>query len=314
MTRPVRIEFAGAFYHVLSRGNQKLPIFLSDDDRRFFFKCLRDAYERFGSIIHVYCLMENHYHLMMETPNAGLSRIMHLINTDYSIYFNKKHNKCGHPLQGRFKAILVQAEEYARELAPYVHLNPVRAGIVSLPENYRWSNYREYLGLEPPQPWTSSLFVLGLFSSDLAKARLKYAEYVLLRSSQKLPSPLAAAQSTGILGSPGFVERIKKMLPSEKLGRPNREVPQLRRLTRKPDLGAILDAAGAIFGPHNRLTKRAAISISHSNTACSLKELSEFYEMSISGISSVCRKLKREISCNDTLDRAIKEIELKLFG
>ena len=313
MARPLRIEYPGAFYHVHARGNQKQPIFLSDEDRVFFLKCLRDAHTRFDSIIHVYCLMENHYHLFLETPSGHLSRIMHLINTAYSIYFNKKNGRCGHPFQGRFSSILVQAEKYARELAPYIHLNPVRVGIVDSPEKYLWSNYREYLGFVPSQPWTETSFVLDLFSTDTPVARHKYAEFVLWRMAQELPSPLEAAKSNGILGKPDFVAWVREKLPREVLNLPNREVPHLRRLKTTPDLTTILAAAETAFGPKNRFAKRAAIYISHKNTDYALKEISEFFNMSISAVSDISRIIRREISCNGTLSRAIQEIVLALF-
>jgi hypothetical protein len=145
--------------------------------------------------------MENHYHLFMETPRGQISKIMHLINMRYSSYFNLKHARCGHTFQARFSAILVQAEEYARELAPYIHLNPVRAGIVNRPEDYVWSNYREYLGIAAPQPWTANSFVLRLFGASLADARNNYEEYVAWRLSQKLPSPEYSGMPTLSNGS-----------------------------------------------------------------------------------------------------------------
>ena len=126
MPRQLRIEYPGAFYHVYSRGNQKQPIFFSDDDRYYYLNILRQAHERLGCISHLYCLMDSHYHLTLETPDANLSQIMHFINSAYSVYLNKKHERCGHLFQGRFKAILVQADAYARTLATYIHGNPVR--------------------------------------------------------------------------------------------------------------------------------------------------------------------------------------------
>ena len=312
MARPLRIEYPGAFYHVHLRGNQKQPIFLSDEDRLFFLKCLGDAHRRFDSIVHVYCLMENHYHLLLETPSGHLSRIMHLINTAYSIYFNKKNGRCGHPFQGRFSSILVQAEAYARELAPYIHSNPVRAGIVDSPEKYAWSNYREYRGFAPSLPWTETSFVLGLFGTDTAAARRKYAEYVLWRMTQKLPNPLDAAKSNGILGKPDFIAWVKdKFLPEDRIW-PNREVPHLRRLKTSPDLATILAAAEVAFGRKNKFAKRAAICISHKNTDFTLKDIGGFHKMSVSGVSGICRRIRQEISGNTTLAQAIQEIILRL--
>ena len=142
MARPLRIEYPGAFYHVTSRGNEQKDIFKSDFDREKFLSYLVSASERYGAEIHAYCLMTNHYHMMLETPLGNLSQIMKHINSSYTSYFNIKHKRVGHLLQGRYKAILVQADAYAAELSRYIHLNPVRAGMVKFPEDYRWTSYR----------------------------------------------------------------------------------------------------------------------------------------------------------------------------
>jgi len=316
MARQLRIEYGGAFYHVTSRGNGKCAIFLSGDDRYFFLKCLRDACERFSCVIHVYCLMGNHYHLFIETPRGNLSGIMHLVNTSYSIYFNHKHAHCGHPFQGRYKAILVQAEEYARDLAAYIHLNPVRAGITDSPESYPWSNYRDYLGIVQPPPWTTISFVLSFFGSKQAEARRKYAEYVLWRQAQKLPSPLDKLSPSGILGTQDFIERVKNNLKATECVGRDRELPQLRKLKPKPrpELSAVLAVTEEFLGPTNRYVKKCAVFLSHKNTAYTLRELGVFYRTSISSISQIYQKMDKELRFNESLSQAVQEIEKRLFG
>ena len=133
MARPLRIEFEGALYHVTSRGNARQHIFLHDSDRKKFFDVLADVVERFQWICHAYCLMDNHYHLVIETPEANLSRGMRQLNGVYTQVFHRRHGRVGHLFQGRYKAILVEKESYLLELAKYVVLNPVRAGLVSYP-------------------------------------------------------------------------------------------------------------------------------------------------------------------------------------
>ena len=145
MARPLRITYPGAFYHVTSRGNEQKPVFKSIKDRTKFLEYLKSATERYSAVIHAYCLMDNHYHLLLETPSGNLSRIMAHINGAYTSYFNKKRDRAGHLFQGRYKAIVVEADEYAKELSRYIHLNPVRAGIVKMPEEYKWSNYCYYI-------------------------------------------------------------------------------------------------------------------------------------------------------------------------
>jgi putative transposase len=314
VARQLRIEYPGAFYHVTSRGNQKQAIFLSEEDRTYFLKCLGDACDKFQSIIHVYCLMENHYHLLIETPRGHLSRIVHSINTTYSVYFNKKHDRCGHLFQGRFKAILVQAEEYAREVGPYVHLNPVRAGLVDSPEEYDWSNFREYLGTMPSRPWTSTTLILSAFGTAPSIARPAYFEYVIWRLKRKLPNPLDAAESSGILGRPEFVERIGKSFLADKTGERSREVPQLRKIRPRPEMADILAVARELLGYKNRYARKIAIFIIHKNTDFSLREIGGFFGIGISGITDICRRTKRELHSNEMLAQTVLEIERRLFG
>ena len=140
MARPLRIAYPGAYYHVTSRGNEQKHVFKSRKDREKFLNYLASATQRYGAVIHVYCLMTNHYHLLIETPEGNLSQIMRHINGAYTTYFNVKRKRSGHLFQGRFKAILVQTVAYAAELSRYIHLNPVRAGMVEKPGDYLWSS------------------------------------------------------------------------------------------------------------------------------------------------------------------------------
>ena len=128
MSRPLRIEYPGAFYHVTSRGNERKMVFQNSRDRERYLSYLESAHERYGAVIHVYCLMGNHYHLLLETPRGNLSQIIHHINGAYTTYFNVKRDRSGHLFQGRFKGILVEKDAYCKELSRYIHLNPVRAG------------------------------------------------------------------------------------------------------------------------------------------------------------------------------------------
>ena len=129
MARPLRITFPGAFYHITSRGNEQKVVFKSKRDREKFLEYLESATRRYAALIHAYCMMDNHYHLMLETPSGNLPEIMRHINGAYTTYFNIKRKRSGHLFQGRYKAILVEIDEYAKELSRYIHLNPVMAGM-----------------------------------------------------------------------------------------------------------------------------------------------------------------------------------------
>ena len=130
MSRPLRILYAGAFYHVTARGNEKKTIFKNERDRERFLLYAEAAVQRYGAVIHAYCLMDNHYHLLIQTPLANLSEIMQYINGSYTTYINTKRQRVGHLFQGRYKAILIDADTYAQELSRYIHLNPIRVGMV----------------------------------------------------------------------------------------------------------------------------------------------------------------------------------------
>jgi REP element-mobilizing transposase RayT len=170
MARPLRIEFAGALYHVTSRGNERRAIFFSDDDRLAFLGILADVVDRFNWLCHAYCLMTNHYHLLVETADANLSKGMRQLNGVYTQYVNRTHQRVGHLFQGRFKGILVQRDSYLLELARYIVLNPVRAGMVSHPADWPWSSYRGTVGLEEPPAFLTTDWVVSAFGQERARA------------------------------------------------------------------------------------------------------------------------------------------------
>ena len=145
MARPLRIEYEGALYHVTARGNERRRIYYSQSDYEKFKDYLKEAQEKYGYVLHCYVLMNNHYHLILETPEANLSRVMHYINGSYTNYINIKRKRSGHLFQGRYKAILIDRDRYLLELSRYVHLNPIRAAIAAKPEDYVHSSYRSFV-------------------------------------------------------------------------------------------------------------------------------------------------------------------------
>ncbi|HXH39784.1 MAG TPA: transposase [Thermoanaerobaculia bacterium] len=181
MARPLRIEFAGALYHLTSRGNERRPFFRSDRDRKAFLGFLGQAVRRFGWSLTAWVLMTNHYHLVVQTPEPNLSRGMHWLNSAYAGWFNRVHKRCGHLYQGRFKAFLIDKEAYFAEVLRYVVLNPVRAKMVERPEDYRWSSYRATAGLESAPDWLDLAAVLPLFGGEREPAQSAYREFVLAK-------------------------------------------------------------------------------------------------------------------------------------
>ncbi len=200
MARPLRIEFPGALYHVTSRGNARAPIFFEDRDRRLLLRILTDVAARYRWVCHAYCLMTNHFHLLVATPEANLSRGMRQLNGLYTQRFNRAHERVGHVLQGRYGAVLVERDAHLLELARYVVLNPVRAGLIVEAENYPWSSLRATLGLESAPEWLETNALLARFGS-----RARYLEFV--REGVGQASPWSRLRG-GILGSDGFIERF----------------------------------------------------------------------------------------------------------
>jgi hypothetical protein len=239
---------------------------------------------------------------------------MHLINLKYSTYFNHKYAHCGHTFQSRFRATLVQAKEYAREVVPYIHLNPVRAGIVSRPEEYEWSNYREYLGSIAPAPWTDNAFVLMLFGASLSEARKEYEKCVLDRLSRNPPSPFASTKETGILGRPEFIDQISRPILATQAPQEIHDRTRSHRPQPRPDFRRIQLETEDVLGPKSRLVRNIAIYISHTATDHTLKAIGEFFGMGGSGIADICRRMKKELVHNETLARSVQDITRRLLS
>ena len=178
MSRPLRIEFSGALYHVMARGNAREDIFRSDADRLHFLSCLGAGCARFDWQVWAYCLMHNHYHLLIETRRATLSRGMREINGVYTQAFNRRHSRVGHVLQGRYKAVLVDKDAYLLELSRYIVLNPVRARLCASAGEWEWSSYRAVMGKAPAADWLAVADTLATFGSTRGPARRAYARFV----------------------------------------------------------------------------------------------------------------------------------------
>jgi len=211
MARKPRVQFPGAFYHVLARGNRREAIFLDDKDRKEHLRRLREAQRRFEFTLYAYVLMPNHVHLLLETGLVTLSRIMQWLGTTYTQYFNRRHSKIGHLFQGRYKAILCDREGYLLSLVRYLHVNPVRAGLVKDPAEYAWSSHRTYLGLDH-DPMIARSLVLERFGREVTKAVGAYQEYVTQGMSQGHEPRYYQVVDQLFLGDEPFVSRMKKQV------------------------------------------------------------------------------------------------------
>jgi REP element-mobilizing transposase RayT len=246
MSRPLRVEYAGAFYHVMNRGNAGDFLFQSKKERERFVECLENAVERFSLKIHAYCLMGNHYHLLIETIEPNLSRAMQWIQVSYAAYFNRKRNRVGHLFMGRFKSILIDADTYLLELSRYIHLNPVRAKLVENPADYTWSSYGAFIGKRKAPEWLETEWLLSQFGRTTRTAGKNYRDFVEGIEIEKLVNPGRDLVGGFILGSSEFVGRVKEMYLSSQIE--EKEIPQLKKLKPRIEVRAIIRAVADEFG------------------------------------------------------------------
>jgi REP element-mobilizing transposase RayT len=234
MARPLRIEFPGAVYHVTSRGNERKAIFRDDQDRKMFLDTLGDVTLRYNWLCHAYCLMENHYHLLIDTPDGNLSIGMRQLNGIYTQRFNKRHGRVGHLFQGRFKAVLVQKDNYLLEACRYVVLNPARAGRVQKPEEWIWSSYGATAGRTKPHPCLVTEWVLSQFGSKRKTAEASYRRFV--RDGIEVESIWNGVRAQSVLGEDEFIESLSDYVRGRKR---IPEIAKSQRFMNKPPLGDI---------------------------------------------------------------------------
>jgi REP element-mobilizing transposase RayT len=245
MARPLRIQYPGALYHVISRGNRRGRIVLDRADREKRLDWLRRTVETYGWRLHAFVLMGNHEHLFVETPEANLAAGMQYLNGSYTSYFNRRHRRCGHLFQGRYRGHLVEEDGHYLEMSRYLHLNPVRARLAERPERWPWGSCPGYFAPGKALPWVTYDRVLAEFGGGNDDGRRAYAAFVRAGIKDRPPSPFREAAGGLLVGSAAFVERIGRLLA----GRPgDKALPQLQRLRARPSLEVICAAVGAYFG------------------------------------------------------------------
>ncbi|OGL61860.1 hypothetical protein A3C09_04695 [Candidatus Uhrbacteria bacterium RIFCSPHIGHO2_02_FULL_47_44] len=236
MTRPLRIQYPGALYHITCRGNERRPIYSCDGDRHLFLKKLSDIVETHNVICHAYCLMDNHYHLLVETPDGNLSQTMRDLNGNYTQAFNQTYERVGHLFEGRFKSFVIEKESYLLEVARYIVLNPVRANMVDHPEKYYWSSYLDTAGMRKASNWLHTDWIRGLFGKNKQTSTASYAEFVA--RGINLDSPFEKIEEGVLLGSPQFVSWIWENFGGED---ENKDLPRTERIIGRPSLETIFD-------------------------------------------------------------------------
>jgi putative transposase len=312
MARPLRVEFENAAYHVTSRGNDRKEIFRDDADRLRFLETLGQASERLGLVVHGYCLMPNHYHLLVQTPRANLSRAIGWLQTAYCIGFNRRHGRSGHLVQGRFKAHLIDADAYARELVRYIHLNPVRPRDRRKPvpaerreffEGYLWSSHRAYAGTagkgEAPE-WLCTEW-LSYWGDRKAAAVRGYVADLRSCFGRPVPGPWADLRGGLVLGGDALWKKARRLLSQG-------HTAEALRWSRRDTAATVARKVAALIGrePDRRVQIWARVRLSGEPLTQLARELGY---ADGSGVHQVARRLEAAASSDAQLQSRLERLK-----
>jgi len=300
MGRPPRIEYADAIYHVTTRGVEGRMIVLDDRDRSRWMEKLEGIVERYGWRVFAFALMGNHFHLFLQTPRPNLSKGMHDLNGGYVNFFNKRHEREGHLFQSRYRAYVVEDEGYWFEVSRYVHLNPVRAGLVTKPEDWAWSSYAGYHRRRQRLAWVDYDRVLCDFGRNMKEGSRRYRAFIEDGLGRELDSPFERAVHSVVLGSDAFVERIQDIFGSESKAKGPRESPSpAPRPALMVVIGVVADYYGvdpSMWAPGRRCNhpaRRVAAYLARQLTAATSVEIAQALGYADqSSVASSCRRVE----------------------
>jgi len=323
MARPLRVEYSGAVYHVINRGNAGENLYRNSRDREKFLSYLERAVERFSIKVHAYCLMSNHFHILMETLHPNLSKSVQWINVSYAVYFNRKYKRNGHLFQGRFKSVLVDADSYLKQLSRYIHLNPVRAGIVDHPTDYDWSSYTAFIGKRIAPEWLETHWLLSQFGRKRKEAHANYKDFVETVDAKKLENPEKELTGGFILGTPDFTRWVKESFLADQTD--DKEIPQLRQLKPAIKVEMVVEAVRVEFnqdeafllnkGRKRNIARDTAIYLARDLTGESGKALGEYFgKISGAGITRRYNYVSKSINTNSKLRRQVNQLRKKIVN
>lgn len=317
MARALRIEYEGAVYHVTARGNERRKIFFNKKDYEKFKEYLTEAKEKYQFQQYAYVLMTNHYHLIIETPEQNLSKIMHYLNGTYTTYTNIKRKRNGYLFQGRYKAIVVDKDSYLLELSRYLHLNPIRANMAEKPEGYPYSSYKSYIS-GTAESIVNTNVVLEMLTKSTKKSRERYRTFVEDGMGEERESPLKKVYGGIILGGESFIRKVLSRIKSERLEQ--EEVSHRKALQatsgREEIVAAICGHYGItweeIKGSKRNEARKACIYLLKKYTGASNREIGEqFGKMTYSAVAKTCQSFAQQMERDKGLSERIKEILTK---
>lgn len=313
MARPLRIEYPGAVYHVMARGHERANLFRDDIDREKFVALLAATAREEAWEVHAYCLMGNHYHLLVETPLGELSHGMRSVNGRYSQWFNWRHKRRGHVLEGRFKAVLVQKQKHLLELVRYVVLNPVRAGLAARVGDWRWSSYLATAGRQDAPDWLKVDWTLDQFERSRSAARQAYRRFVA--EGKGSGEDVEGLLRQPYLGDREFRKRVQAMLDGKP---PKDEIPLRYRRAAGVDLDAVRKAVAkewrvepeALSRSRGGAEKKAAIYLARKLTRLKGREIGEAFGVKPARVSNVVTELEAPGSA--ALARRVERLRKRL--
>ena len=278
MARPLRIEYAGAIYHITSRGNERKSIFQEERDHELFLDILHQVKEKYNWLCHAYCLMDNHYHIVVETVEGNLAKGMRQLNGIYTQTYNRRHNRVGHVFQGRYKAILIQKDSHLLEICRYVVLNPVMAGVVEKPGAWIWSSYNATAGKAAVHCILTVKWVLEQFGKSKETASKRYEEFVMSGIGQD--SIWQQVKGQMLLGEEGFADNLVKYTNVHK---EVDEIPRSQRHLNRPFLEKLFE--GSVF--YDKVERNRRIVEAVYMHGYSQREVSDFLGLHYSTVSVV---------------------------
>lgn len=319
MARQLRIEFKSAFYHITSRGNLRDRIFYDNKDRERFLDILKRTKERYSYLLHAYALMDNHYHLLIETPKANISQIMQNINTSYTVYINKKYQRSGHLLQGRFKGIIVDKDEYLVALSRYIHLNPVRAEIVQIPKDYKWTSYGAYTDKTAKNSLVDTLDTLSCFSKKTNKAIKMHKAFVEAEIGEE-GNLFKDIEAGIILGAEGFKAMIRNLLNKTKA---DQELPQIKKLREKVSIDKVIKICCNYYSKEEeellrrgkgKLERQIAIYLSKILSGKRNVEVGRYFKIKGPAVSGVIKVIENRLDKERKLKKEIEHLKEKMIN
>ncbi len=307
MARPLRIEYEGAFYHVLNRGLEQREIFRDSKDYEKFLSILEALHDRYKIRVHSYCLMPNHYHLYLETPQGKLSRVMQQLDGVYTQSYNRRYQRVGPLMQGRYKAILVEKESYSLEISRYIHLNPVKANVAEKPEGWEWSSYRIFMGKSPGKKFLETDWLLGQMSRQRRQARVLFERFTLAGLKERW-EPLEQVKGGSILGGKDFCQWVHEVLRKKA---PDPEISGMRDLSKVVKVEDLIRVAQQMTKEES-LRRKLTLYTLRRYSPMSLNEIGErMGGLRYQAVSQSVRRLEETAKRNSHLRRLLETINAK---